>query len=244
MAPFLLATRAITRLLTRDRAAGLTRGELAAMIAVAPTEGAISVAESRILASLLDIHRVTLGEVHTPGDLIFAMDAEATAGDLLAAPEADAFSRIPLSRGGAPAGIVGYVAHRDVLKALALGGSRSEPLETFVRPLPRLAASLPVRKAVERLLDERESVALVEDGGAVVGLATLEDLLEAMLGVEITDEPEDVVELRRAANEARRRRTERLRRHRQERDARLGLAAAEPAPTGPERPPPEAGTAG
>ncbi len=101
---------------------------------------------------------------------------------------------------------------------------RDTRLDRFMRPLPTLEVALPVRRAVEQLLEERDTIALVVDGGTrPVGLVTLEDLLEAMLGLAITDEPDDLARLQAPSERARQRRILRLERAREERNRRLGI---------------------
>ena len=74
-------------------------------------------------------------------------------------------------------------------------------LEIFMRPLPTLGQCLPIRRAIEQLLGERETIALVDDHNArPVGLVTLEDLPEAMLGEAITDERNDTARLQAPSN--------------------------------------------
>ena len=66
-------------------------------------------------------------------------------------------------------------------------------------------------------MERHEAIAIVTGtGGQVAGLVTLEDLFEAILGTEITDEAEAIAGLRPAVAEARKSRLERLRRRRQQ----------------------------
>jgi Mg2+/Co2+ transporter CorB len=178
MAPLLVLTRALTGWLTRGASSRLTRRELATLITTAPQEGAISASESELLAHLIYVDAVSLHEVTTAAAAVFMLNADDRIADLLAAPRADAFSRIPLFR-GQRGNVVGCVSNREVLKAYARTLDPSIPLRRFLRPLPSLVRTLPVRKAVEHLLDAHETVALVVDErGATIGLVTLEDLLE------------------------------------------------------------------
>jgi CBS domain containing-hemolysin-like protein len=73
-------------------------------------------------------------------------------------------------------------------------------LRGLLRPLPRVDEDTPVTTLLERMRDEGRQMVLVRDGrGVTVGLVTLEDLLEELVG-EIEDEaPGRVPSLRRAA---------------------------------------------
>ena len=84
----------------------------------------------------------------------------------------------------APIGLV----HAHDLLAAALGDASVE-LEDSLRPLARVPESTPVTELLGRMRDERREMVLVADShGATVGLVTLEDLLEQLVG-EIEDEP-------------------------------------------------------
>ncbi len=214
MVPLLVLTRALNRLLAHRQRERFTRREFQMLVGAAPQEGALSLTEAMLIGSLVYSREVRLQEVMTPHAVIFMLDARQTVADLVAAPGADAFSRIPLCEGNRRH-IVGYVLHREVLKAYARDRDGARPLATFRRPLPLFRASEPVAKAFEHILQQRESIALVIDGrGVPIGLVTLEDMLEAILGMEITDEAEAIASQRLAVDKARKRRAEYLRRKR------------------------------
>jgi Mg2+/Co2+ transporter CorB len=137
-APILVVTRGLIRLLARRPRERLTRRELAILVGRAPHEGAISLAESTFIGSLIYSREVTLKDMMTPASVVFMMDVDQTVEDLLDMPVADAFSRIPLFQSSRHH-VIGYLSHREVLKALALDGDRSRKLVSFLRPLPELA---------------------------------------------------------------------------------------------------------
>ena len=66
------------------------------MIATAKRDGALTEAESALFANLLRINEAQVEDVMTPRTVCFMMPAEASAGDLLAEAEADAFSRMAM----------------------------------------------------------------------------------------------------------------------------------------------------
>ena len=83
--------------------------------------------------------------------------------------------------------------------------------------MPFVPATQSASAALSQLLERHEAIAIaVDEHGGVDGVVTLEDLTETLLGVEIVDESDRVVDLRRAALEHRDRRLERLRRVREQ----------------------------
>jgi CBS domain containing-hemolysin-like protein len=210
--PALIVTRRLIRLLARHPRERLTRRELAILVGTAPRDGAISLAEASLIGNLIFSRDVTLGEVMTPLSLVFMLDAQQTVEHLLTAQEANAFSRIPLFHDSRQH-VIGYLSHRDALKAFALENDRNRKLESFMRPMMRLPASLSVEQALQRLLQQRDAIALVTGAlDEAVGIVSVEDLLEALLGMEITDEPDAIENIRPAIARSRRRRNHELRR--------------------------------
>ncbi len=215
MTPALVLSRALTRLLARGRPVPFSRGELAAVIATASREGAITRDESLLLANLLRFREIQVEDVMTPRTVAFMMPADATVAELLAQPEAEVFSRVPLFREHRD-DVIGYVLQHDVLRDVAKGCDRSRSLESFVRPIRFIPGMITVDVALRQFLERREPLAMVADEhGGVDGLVTLEDLTETILGVEIVDESDRVPDLRIAAADLRDRRLERMRRKRE-----------------------------
>jgi CBS domain containing-hemolysin-like protein len=215
MAPALVLSRALTRVLARGEDTSLSRGELAATIADATRDGALTQDEATIFNNLLGFNEVQVEDVMTPRTVMFVMPTDASAEMLLRETESEAFSRIPLYR-DEPDNIVGYLLQRDVMKALACGGDRERPLETWMREIAFVPELCAVGQALKQFLDRRESIAMVTDEhGSFTGLVTLEDLTETILGAEIVDEFDHTVDLRQKAMELRDRRMKRLRHKRE-----------------------------
>ena len=211
MTPAIVVTRSFTRLLTRGRTIAFSRGELAAVIATATTEGTLAHDESKMLANLLRLRDVQVEDVMTPQTVTFMMSADATVADLLAEPEAADFSRIPLFRGD-PENVVGYVLQRDVLQAVADECNRQDRLERFLRDICFIPELASIDAALRQILQRREPIAMVTDEhGSIAGLVTLEDLTESILGVEIVDESDRITDMRELAASLRDRRLERMR---------------------------------
>jgi CBS domain containing-hemolysin-like protein len=216
LAPALVVTSALIRLLARRPSERLSRREFTMLVGSAHGEGTISLAESSLIGSLIYSRDVTLKDIMTPKSAAFMMNDEQTVGHLLSIAGADAFSRIPLFH-DSPERVVGYISHRQVLKAFATDHDAARKLGSFLRPIPALSETTRVGEAIERILYRHEAIALVTGRRAEpVGLVTLEDLFETILGMEITDEADAIAKLRPAVSDMRKRRLDRLRRKRVE----------------------------
>jgi CBS domain containing-hemolysin-like protein len=215
MTPALLVSRLLTRFLTRGSSTSFSRSELAATVATASLHGVISPGESRIFENLLHFDEVRVEDVMTPRTVTLMLQAESTIRDLLDNREAEAFSRIPLYRDHQD-NIVGYVLQRQVLKAVADGTSQETALAELMHPIPFIPEMATVGAALRQILERREPIAMaIDEHGGVSGLVTLEDLTETVLGVEIIDESDRIIDQRLAAAALRDQRMERLTRRRQ-----------------------------
>jgi CBS domain containing-hemolysin-like protein len=95
--------------------------------------------------------------------------------------------------------IVGVVYRRLVLEALA--DDRDElKLSDIMRPVRFVLESVTLDKLLVQFLGSRMHLAVVLDEyGGVAGVVTLEDVLEEILGSEIVDETDQVVDMRELA---------------------------------------------
>jgi len=228
MGPALVLSRMLTRLLARGRQDSLSRRDLTATISTASSEGVISHEESEMLENLLRFERVRVEDVMTPRTVTFMLPADSTVGDLLANRAAEAFSRIPLYRGERD-DVVGYVLQRTVLKEVAEGRSQETPLEELMRPISFIPEVASLSSAMRQILERREPVAMaIDEHGGIAGLVTLEDLTETLLGVEIVDESDRIVDQRQAAVRLRDLRLQRMLRRRRSEEGEPAEEEAEP----------------
>jgi CBS domain containing-hemolysin-like protein len=225
MSPALTLSRVLTRLLAPSEPSKFSKGEVEALIATAAREGALNPAQTKLLESLMRFDTVRVSDVMTPRPVMMMMPADATITDLLATPETEAFSRIPLHGPEGTDDVVGYVLQRDLLKPATSADGRGRPLSTFRRPVLYIPGFIRAGAALAQLLERREALAIVVDEhGSIEGVITLEDLTETLIGAEIVDESDRVVDLRQAALEYRDRRLARLRERRASRLAAPGDA--------------------
>jgi len=81
-------------------------------------------------------------------------------------------------------------------------GNGGEKLKKLKRELLVTNRSLPIPDLFEKLIDNREHIALVVDEyGTTSGLVTMEDVIETLLGLEIMDESDNVADLQHLARE-------------------------------------------
>ena len=148
-------------------------------------ENVISEEEGReLLQSIVDFTETLAREVMTPRPDIVAIAAAATLHELRELFREEQYSRIPVYRDNLD-NVVGIVYVKDLV---ALPPGAEPPLTTLMRA-PYL---VPESKRVSELLKEMQirqvqMAIVVDEYGGTAGLATVEDLLEEIVG-EIRDE--------------------------------------------------------
>lgn len=161
-------------------------------------EGIIDRQQAEVIKNILGLKSMTVRKVMTPRQVVFSLSAEQTIGDSLAERGNWPFSRVPLF-GSSKDQWIGIVLRRDIYNMLA-EGKRDLPLRKFMRPIQLVPDSLTLDKLLHRFLKQRgHIVGVVDEYGAIAGIATLEDVLEGILGREIVDEYDETVDLQEQA---------------------------------------------
>jgi putative hemolysin len=174
--------------------------ELQVMIQQARDRGLLPAAEVKFIQAAMELGQIQAREVMVPSPDVHALPASATLEDTMTMFATTQRSRIPVYEGTLDH-ILGFVHIKDMIWILLDRARRAEdhqPLAEFtLRTVLRDALIVPETKPVSELLLEfrarRTGLAMIVDEfGSILGLATLEDILEQMVG-EIHDEF-DVVE--------------------------------------------------
>lgn len=183
--------RAGTRLLRVAPTDELTRvhtpAELAALLDEAHREGELEAAEHVLLAGALGFSTRRVGEVMAPRDRLVTVPATATVTEAETLVHRSGHSRV-LVTGAGPEQVAGFLHAKDLLRLPAERRDGLLPpglvrVALRVRPDERLTDLLP------RMRRARRHVAVVvdPDTSQVVGLVTMEDVLESIVG-DIRDE--------------------------------------------------------
>ena len=128
----------------------------------------------------------------TPHSVMFSMHADATCKDFLDANE-NRFSRIPIYEELDE--YLGFVLRADAYKAFS-NGEGDKVLRLLSRELPAILDKFSLLKALDEFVNERHHIKLVvNEYGDAVGLLSLEDILEELIGSEIVDETDRVADM-------------------------------------------------
>jgi len=161
-----------------------TDEEIQAFIVAGQEEGILEDAEGEMIQSIVHFGEKTVREIMTPRTQIVAIDINSSIEKLLQLITARSHSRIPVYRDELD-NIEGFIHERDLLRLW-----QGPDLVNAPRPLARLLRSIhlvPETKAVDDLLNEMRQrgdhmVLVVDEYGGISGLATMEDLVEEIVG--------------------------------------------------------------
>lgn len=199
--PFVWLSEKLTRLLARGHKRPFTfsRDEIEAMAEIGAQEGALEMKEMRIVSNLMRLRALSVRDVMTPRSVIFMLQANMTVSVFFEEHASEPFSRIPIYDQDRD-DVVGYVLKSELFAAQA-HDQFDRALREFKRSWLTLPDILTVSACFDRLVREQSHIALVVDEyGTVQGLLTLEDILETLIGLEITDELDTVADMQALAH--------------------------------------------
>lgn len=176
----------------------MTREEFIAITDTAEKEGVFDPSEGQYIKSLMNFNKIAVKDIMTPRSVMF-MAAQSTAiKDFFTANQDLRFSRIPVF-GENRDDIKGYVL-KDHILADIIHDKPAETLADLRRDINMVPANMPIPQLFEKMIATKEHLALVvDDYGSVQGLATMEDVIETMLGLEIMDESDHVEDMQQLA---------------------------------------------
>ncbi|MCA9114374.1 MAG: HlyC/CorC family transporter [Planctomycetaceae bacterium] len=162
--------------------------ELQGVAALARMSRLIGRREEGIIVSASRLAATPLSKVMLPAEYIGMLVTDQTLNEALIAAHQEMHTRFPVTEeAGNPQRIIGYVNFKDIVVALRLA-PRDPSLRNLVRRLLRFSAGMSVATCLEHLIRERNHIALVTDSsGIIIGMITLEDIVEELVG-EIHDE--------------------------------------------------------
>ncbi len=175
----------------------VTESEVITMVGHGEVEGVIETGEREMIERVFNFNDLKAADVMTPRRQVYRLDGRRLVKDVLPEILQQPFSRIPLFAAD-PDEIVSLVFLRDLMIAIT-SGDMDIPVSQIAQEPLFTAENTPTDELIRTLRSKRRHMAVVVDEhGAMVGVVTLEDLLEELVG-EIYDEtdvkPDEMMEL-------------------------------------------------
>ena len=175
--------------------ATVTREEVIAMAEMGEDEGVLEEQETDIIENTLKLKDVKVKDIMTPRSVIFALKSDFTVGQVLEEYETLDFTRIPIFDGNLDV-IKGMVNRYEIINRKA-EDQFSTRMHEISQEVPFVNENDRIDKVLELFIKNRDHMALVKDDNDILtGLITLEDAIETILGQEIVDEHDSVVDMR------------------------------------------------
>lgn len=201
LAPFVWMSQWITRHIKAEKGRSVfSRADFTAMADAGLKSGAIDKEEKSIIQNLLRLEKLKVRDIMTPRSVVLTVDEELTMEEIYKEHKPFAYSRIPIFS-EQPDNITGLILKDGILENLAEDNHSKKAIE-IKRDILFVEDSFTVAKLMDTLILKRQHLAMVADSfGSVVGLVTMEDLFETLLGLEIVDESDKVEDLQKLARE-------------------------------------------
>ena len=199
--PFVWLSERITRVMAPSGKSAFTfsRDELTAMAEIEAGEGRIERKELKIVSNLMRLHALSVRDIMTPRTVMFMVSSQMKVREFFEEYAEKPFSRIPVFLDGRD-DIKGYVLKSELLAAQARDEFNRE-LAEFQRQFVIITEGQSVSEVFDNLAQQRSHIGLVVDEfGTVQGLVTLEDVMETLIGLEITDESDTVADMQALAH--------------------------------------------
>ena len=184
---------------SRSTQVSVSREDISAMVSVATEEEVIEKEEKKMIQNLLKLDELTAHEIMTPSAVVEMAEGSMTIKEFY---DSDlSHSRIPVYDEENDEYVIGYVLRQEILEKMAEDKFNTR-LHDILRPIMTFREEDSVADIWERFLEKKEHISVILDEyGSVRGIVTLEDVIETMLGQEIVDERDEVVDMQEYAKE-------------------------------------------
>ncbi len=178
----------------------ITREDVLSSIRLAYNRGVVDSSEYATVTRVLGLKKIAISKVMTPRTVVYSLEPERTAGSVLNDAGFLQFSRIPLYD-AATNKVQGLVLRRNIILRVA-----EDKPQTVLRDMASepvfIPGSLSVYTLLDRLITQNlHFVFVINEYGDYSGIATMEDAIETLIGREIVDESDKVVDMRKLARE-------------------------------------------
>ena len=170
---------------------GITEEELVGMVDQAETEGGLDEHESDLIRAAIEFNDLEVSEILTPRVDLVAADEDSTMEEIASLFAESGYSRLPIYHETVD-NIVGVIHEKDFYAARYRGETMVSRLKT---PVFYTTGNTKISELLRILQKNKAHMAVVVDEyGGTEGIATLEDILEELVG-EIWDEHDEVIEI-------------------------------------------------
>lgn len=166
----------------------ISEEEIRIMAELGLEHGEINHYEHEMIENIFEFDDIMVGKVMTPKSRIEAISGDVPVDQIAFFVSQSGFSRFPVYDGN-PEAYVGYIHTNDVMRVLN-SDNREEQTINYISRLTRVDETRNIEEVFRLMTRERSHMYLVHKNGDsddIIGLVTMEDILEEIMG-EIEDE--------------------------------------------------------
>ena len=184
---------------SKSNQVSVSREDISAMVSVATEEEVIETEEKKMIQNLLKLDEMTAHEIMTPSTVVEMAEGQMTIREFY---DSDlTHSRILVYDEDNDEYVIGYVLRQTVLEEMA-EDKFSTTIREISRPILTFPENEPVGNIWEKFLEKKEHISvIIDEYGTFRGIVTMEDVIETMLGQEIVDETDEVVDMQEYAKD-------------------------------------------
>jgi CBS domain containing-hemolysin-like protein len=199
--PLVIVSDFFTKLfIQKKNPQSVTREEIEVLTNLGTREGVFEEDEGKLITNVLSLKKIRVKEIMTPRTVVIAAQENMTLNDFFKNDEFKQFSRIPVFSESMD-DCNSFVLKTDVLQELVQGHDNMI-LRDIKRPMIIIPENLFISKLFDKLIRKHEHIAMIVDEyGGFEGLATIEDIIETILGLEILDETDVYLDMQELARE-------------------------------------------
>ena len=172
------------------------REDISTIAEIAKEEGIIGKKDSNFIKNIVKLRNVSVKEIMTPYSVMVTADANLSINEFYQQNSELVFSRIPIQNNDK---IEAYVLKDTILESI-INKKGDFKLKEIKRPIIISSEKTKIPPLFDKLLKKREHISLVlDDAKTPIGIVTLEDIIETMLGYEIVDETDMVDDMQELA---------------------------------------------
>lgn len=182
--------KGINKLVGTKKIAIITKEELRSIVKASEEVGALKEIEKKLVERIFDFENITVGDVMTRKKSMVLVSADMQIKDVLQIPNTKMYSRFPVFEKDKD-NIIGILYLKDTLRFLREGKQDAKIQEIMRKPL--FVFEHKKMDSALRLFQERKQhmAVVIDKNGHVVGLVTIENILEEIVG-EIIDESDRI----------------------------------------------------
>lgn len=198
--PLVFLMEKISELVGGEDGNTFTREEMIATAEIGVGHGTLKKKESNIIKNLLMLENIYVSDIMTPRSVLMALPTSMTIEEVIELHKPIRYSRIPVFDDNMD-DIKGMVHRYQILEASSDDDDKVK-LSEIMTNLHSIPEDITVSACLDQLIHRNDHIFLVVDEyGSTMGIVTLEDAIETLLGVEIIDEFDSVADLRAYALE-------------------------------------------